>query len=1103
MRALIKRHIGQILLNGRFMSSRELDNALEEQKRTKELLGKVLVRMGVVKERDFKIPLILQPHLSDIDDAVKIAAGERELLGELLVHSGTITKEQLDHAIAEQKSSGERIGEVFIRLGILKEKQLTALLDFQRNQGNHISNPLRLGELLIATGHISRKQLDDALRKQTVTHKRLGEVLVEEGYVRPSLVKYGICMQKMLVGSVLAGILSLGTSGKGVASSIELQWDPSADTDVTGYKIYSAPGSTALEDAVPVDAQNLTTASLSGLDPGQSYQFAVTAYDASGAESAFSNVVSLAETSAPTVAIAAPLDAVSVSGVVSISVTASDNVGVSKVEFYVNGVLKTTDTATPYIYSWDTRSLPAGVYTLMAKAYDAAGNVGQSATSTVTVVSDTVPPVTAVTSPVNNAVVSGTVAISSTASDNIAVSNVEFYINGVFVYASNVAPYSFSWDTKGVANGAYSIVSKAYDNTGNSAQSAAVTVSVSNAVAAVPSVLSAWSAATVPGVVDAGPDSAVELGVKFRADVSGTITGIRFYKAATNTGTHIANLWENTGKLLATATFTNETASGWQQVSFPTPVAVAANTVYVASYHTNAGHYSDDQYYFAGKGVDNGPLHLLADGVSGASGVYAYGTTSNFPSSGWNSSNYWVDVVYSAAAVTQPDITVPTLSSFTLPATSTSLTVPITGFTASDNVAVTGYMITESATAPLSGATGWSSSAPASFTFSSVGIKTAYAWAKDAAGNVSSSRSASVTIQVPDVTAPTLSSFTLPATSTSLTVPVTGFTASDNVAVTGYMITESATAPLSGATGWKIAVPTSFTFSSEGVKTVYAWAKDAAGNVSASRSASVTIKVPDVTAPVVALTNLAANSILSGTIAITASASDNIAVSRVEFYVNGVLKTTDTVSPYSFNWDTTTVANGAYNLNAKAYDAAGNVGQSSTIAVSVNNVAVSSIVTAWSATTVPGVVDAGPDGAVELGVKFRSDVAGTITGIRFYKAATNTGTHVGNLWSSTGKLLATATFTKETASGWQQVNFATPVTIAANTVYVASYHTKVGHYSEDQYYFAGKGVDNGPLHLLADKVSGASGVYAYGTASKFPNLGWNSANYWVDVVLKK
>jgi hypothetical protein len=80
---------------------------------------------------------------------------------------------------------------------------------------------------------------------------------------------------------------------------------------------------------------------------------------------------------------------------------------------------------------------------------------------------------------------------------------------------------------------------------------------------------------------------------------------------------------------------------------------------------------------------------------------------------------------------------------------------------------------------------------------------------------------------------------------------------------------------------------------------------------------------------------------------------------------------------------------------------------------------------------VPGVADSGPDSAVELGVKFQSDVAGKIAGIRFYKATANTGTHVGNLWSSAGTKLATATFSGETASGWQQVSFATPVAIVS------------------------------------------------------------------------
>ena len=156
----------------------------------------------------------------------------------------------------------------------------------------------------------------------------------------------------------------------------------------------------------------------------------------------------------------------------------------------------------------------------------------------------------------------------------------------------------------------------------------------------------------------------------------------------------------------------------------------------------------------------------------------------------------------------------------------------------------------------------------------------------------------------------------------------------------------------------------------------------------------------------------------------------------------------------------------------------------------------------WSNTTAPTVVDVGPDSAVELGVKFKSDVAGTIAGIRFYKAAANTGIHIGNLWTSNGTLLATATFANETDSGWQEVRFATPVAIASNTVYVASYHAENGHYSEDDYYFQGKGVDNPPLHALANGVSGGNGVYAYGSSSVFPNQTWNAANYWVDVVFQ-
>jgi hypothetical protein len=351
-----------------------------------------------------------------------------------------------------------------------------------------------------------------------------------------------------------------------------------------------------------------------------------------------------------------------------------------------------------------------------------------------------------------------------------------------------------------------------------------------------------WPATIVPAVVDAGPDSAVELGVKFRSDTSGFVTGIRFYKASGNGGTHVGNLWTSTGTRLATATFASETASGWQLVSFATPVAINANTVYVASYHSNTGHYSDDQSYFAGKGVDSPPLHALSDGTSGANGVYAYGSTSKFPQTGWNSSNYWVDVVFAAAA--SGDTTRPTVTAFAIPASSTTLTVPITTFTATDDVGVTGYLANESASVPAAGAGGWTATAPTSYTFASTGAKTLYAWAKDAAGNVSTSRSASVTVATSDTTRPTVTAFVIPASSTTLTVPINTFTATDNVAVTGYLVKTSSTNPAASASGWVATPPTSYTFPSVGTKTLYAWAKDAAGNVSTRKSDSVTITLP-------------------------------------------------------------------------------------------------------------------------------------------------------------------------------------------------------------------------------------------------------------------
>lgn len=149
----------------------------------------------------------------------------------------------------------------------------------------------------------------------------------------------------------------------------------------------------------------------------------------------------------------------------------------------------------------------------------------------------------------------------------------------------------------------------------------------------------------MPDRIEETDTNAIELGVKFRSDVDGFITGIRFYKGLNNSGTHIGNLWTSTGTLLASATFINETDSGWQQVDFAFPVPIAANTTYVASYHTSVGRYAVSDAYFVGDGVHTPPLHALADGEDGGNGVFTYGP-SGFPTGTWIASNYWVDVVF-------------------------------------------------------------------------------------------------------------------------------------------------------------------------------------------------------------------------------------------------------------------------------------------------------------------------------------------------------------------------------------------------------------------------------------------------------------------------
>ena len=293
---------------------------------------------------------------------------------------------------------------------------------------------------------------------------------------------------RFIIALILAAVFFLATTVECLAVTVNLQWNENAEDDLAGYRVYykadsSTPpfnGTGAAEGKSPIDVGKKTTATLNNLDPAHDYYFTVTAYDTSGNESGYAEPpVSIRESVAPKVSLTAPVKNSTVHGTVAIIAKASDKSGVTKVDFYMNDDLKGTDNEPPYSYSWDSRSVDNGPYTLYAKAYDGADNVRQSANVKVKVKNDKTAPIVNIASPQDGSTVKGTVIVKARATDNVGVTKVEFYVNGVLKKTDKVAPYRYSWDTGSVANGENTLNARAYDKAGNTGEFA-VTVTVNN-----------------------------------------------------------------------------------------------------------------------------------------------------------------------------------------------------------------------------------------------------------------------------------------------------------------------------------------------------------------------------------------------------------------------------------------------------------------------------------------------------------------------------------------------------------------------------------------------------------------------------------------------
>ncbi len=242
----------------------------------------------------------------------------------------------------------------------------------------------------------------------------------------------------------------------------------------------------------------------------------------------------------PVVSMDQPPNGIVVSGNQEFNATATDNVGVTKVEFLVDGTIIATDATVPYGITWDTSTVLDGSHTLTVKAFDAGGNQA-NATRTVTV--DNTPPTVSVSSPVSGAQLSGMATFTASATDASGVKSVQFLVDGVPVGTDTTAPYSIIWNTSGASNGWHDITAKATDQLNNVGTSGPVSVNISNTVVdnTPPTITLTTPAngATVSGSVGITASASDNVGVK---DVTFSVDGIDI---ATDNNSPYATSWNS------------------------------------------------------------------------------------------------------------------------------------------------------------------------------------------------------------------------------------------------------------------------------------------------------------------------------------------------------------------------------------------------------------------------------------------------------------------------------------------------------------------------------------------------------------------------------
>jgi hypothetical protein len=677
-----------------------------------------------------------------------------------------------------------------------------------------------------------------------------------------------------------------------------------------------------------------------------------------------------------------------------------------------------------------------------------------------------------------------------------------------------------------------------------------------------------WDDTAVPQTISVADSNSVELGMKFTTDYNGVVLGVRFYKGPQNTGTHTGSLWSAAGAQLATATFTNESSTGWQTVTFGSPVAVTAGTTYTVSYKTTVGYYSATTGGLAAA-LNNPPLHTPAHG-----GAYLYG--GGYPSNS-SDANYWVDPIFSVSASQVPSViaTSPSSAATNVPpgsaVTATFDTVlsqgsPTLSVVTSGGTAVAGTTTLDSTQKVVTFTPAAALPAGTTFTATVAGAKSTagtpmaapVSWSFSTAG----ANSCPCTLFASNATPASID-----AGDTSPVSLGVRFTASSNGYLTGVRFYKSAanTGPhpvsLWDAAGNRLATATATSETASGWQTA-----TFAAPVQVSAGTVYTASYYTPSGHYSADGNFFASAWTNGPLTAVADGNGNgvyayggdldpvSSYANTNYWVDPLFTTTIAAGTAPAVSSTSPIANassvppaGAVTATFAAgidpgsavmtltdpnnqpvagtttYNAATLTAIFTPAATLANNTAYTASVTAtsggtpmaspsswtfrtqqapavpgtcpcglWDDTAVPSSPVTGNSQAVELGIRFTSDTAGQITGVRFYKGPKNIGTHTGSLWSAGGTRLATATFSNESAQGWQTVSFSSGVAVAANTTYYVSYYAPVGGYLATVNAFSTVGRDNPPLH-----VTTSAGAYLYGGG--FPSNA-STANYWVDPV---